>query len=512
MGIDEKRRSNVINSLMRGAGINFVAFVVRFLFIFIQSFLAVRLFGTDQFGVYIVAISAVNLLSYAGQLGFSRTVVRYVALYIERNEWCNISRFLQFMLAVTIVWSAAIGIGLNFATEYLQMLFSEVSLLNVLIVIGFAIPCLTLATLLGAFTQGFGVMQHKAIAIDMLAPALEVGLLIVFWHLGLQENGLMLSYTISLGVVCILLSFVTYRFLCMAKNKTIEGFSHEAVAIRPIIRFTAFAWVSLLLRHATRPVNIFVIGVLGTATMVGIYSVLERLVAVGAVFLMSINAMFAPLVSRLVEAEDYVQLGRMYALAARWSLCVCLPVFVMLAVYGEEILYLFGAEFVEGASALWYLAGAWIFSLSTGPADVILMMSGRSHYSAINQIIMVGIMVMLGIWLIPMWGLIGAVFGFAIATVVVNILRVLQVQMHLKIHPFGLPTTKVLVAGVFMLAILLILPTTMSAEFYGTWQGDVTIALIGLLVYLLVLVLLRLETEEFQALNVLRLRIQLIKN
>ena len=504
----KQSKPNMVGSLLRGTGINFIGLIFRFTFIFLQSFLAVRLYGADIFGTYILAISVVNLLSYAGQLGFSRTVVRYVGIYIAREEWGKIVTILRFMLILTVFWSILLGITLSLATGFIENAFSEVKLANLLIVIGLAIPCLTLATLLAAFTQGFGVMQYKVITLDMLAPCLEVVLLMLFWWMGYIESGLMLSYTFALMIVCVFLSYIAFRFVRGAQQRVRNHSDERAIAIWPIMRFTFYAWLSLLLRHATRPLNILVIGALGTATMVGVYSVLERLVAVGVVFLMSINSMLAPIVSRLVEEQDYQQLGRIYMLSARWSLVICVPFFIVLAVFGEKILLLFGSEFVEGASALWWLSGVWIFSLLTGPSDVILMMSGRSHYSAINQIIMLLVMLILGWWLIPVWGLSGAVWAFSISAVVVNLLRVLQVQASLQINPFGFATAKVLIAGVVMTSMLLVLPDDWGAEI--GWVKFLMAALVGISVYIAVLCALRLEREEVSVFNAMRKKFLLI--
>ena len=509
----KQSKPNMVGSLLRGTGINFIGLIFRFTFIFLQSYLAVRLYGADIFGTYILAISVVNLLSYAGQLGFSRTVVRYVGIYIAREEWGKIVTFLKFMLVLTVFWSILLGITLNFANGFIESVFSEVKIANLLIIIGLAIPCLTLATLLASFTQGFGVMQYKVITLDMLAPSLEVALLMLFWHLSYFETGLVLSYTCSLLIVCLILCFITVKFIRRVQRNILGTDTNHKIEVQPIVRFSFYAWLSLILRHATRPVNIFLIGALGTATMVGIFSVLERLVAVGVVFLMSINSMLAPMVSRLVENGDYKQLARIYVLAARWSLAICLPFFVVLAVFGDRILGLFGPEFVSGALALWCLAGAWVFSLLTGPAEVILMMSGRSHFSAINQIIMLALILSLGWLLIPTWGLMGAVSAFAVATVVVNLLRVTQVQIHLGINPFGMPTTKVLIAGSVMFVLLRSI-TSISADSLLTseWVIISVSMLSGVLAYFVVLIVLGIEDEETKAAHVVakRLRSKLI--
>jgi O-antigen/teichoic acid export membrane protein len=389
--------------------------------------------------------------------------------------------------------------------------FGELALVSSFRILAFAVPAFTLAALLAAFTQGFQRMEYKVIAQDIVRPAVEVlGLVVLAW-LGARQLGLSIAYTLAVVFSGGLLIY----FASLDLRKLARAFPNspsvpQRTLVRPVLGFALPVWAVNLLVNVRGRATVLMLGVLGTSAMVGVFSVLERLTALGMTMLVSLNFMLGPMVADLVERQQIGELSRLYKLSTRWMLTLSLPFFLILGFFGVEILKLFGPEFVDGSSVLWYLVAAMIFDVATGSCGVILMMSGHPHYSAINEAIMLITVVVLNLLLIPRYELLGAVWAVALGRGLVNVLRVIQVWWHLRIQPYSWSITKVAAASL-----------TMSGVLWG-WRTYVLQAdssppalllggMVALLVFGVVVLMLGLEDNEVELLRTLRKRLVPIK-
>ena len=483
-------------ALARGTGVNLIGFAARILFVLLHSFLAARLFGAEAYGVYSVGIASVALLCAIGQLGLDRTITRFVALYRAKGESRHVRSTLRVVLITSMPVSLALGVALSLGAEPMSALFGEPRLMLPFRLLGFAVPLLALANLLTAFTQGFQQMRPRVLALDMVGPGIEVIGLVVLSYLGAQQTGLSLAYVLSVATSGALL--VHYAGHCLRRSDAASAdrpTRHRTVSLKPLIVFAIPVLAVDVLMSATHRINILMLGALGTSAMVGIFSVLTRMTSLGATLLVSLNRMFSPVVAELVEQQRLAELSRLYKISTRWALLAGLPFYLLLGFLGHEILYLYGSEFVEGAAALWYLVGAGVFNVSTGSCGVILMMSGRPQYSAINQFIDLVLLIAASFLLIPRYGLLGAACASAVGGITVNSLRVVQVWWHLRIHPYSIALLKVAMAGVAM-------GITLWARQVVWGHGEGSLLTVGLwaagsiLVYAALLLFLRLEAEE----------------
>jgi O-antigen/teichoic acid export membrane protein len=117
-------------------------------------------------------------------------------------------------------------------------------------------------------------------------------------------------------------------------------------------------------------------------------------------------------------------------------------------VYPKELLSLFGHGFEVGASVTMVLAVGKLMDSATGPCGLMLNMSGRPALSLYDNVGVLILNVLLNIFLIPHYGIIGAAYAWAISLWVVNIFRVWQVWAVMHMVPFDISELKGLIASV----------------------------------------------------------------
>jgi O-antigen/teichoic acid export membrane protein len=124
-----------------------------------------------------------------------------------------------------------------------------------------------------------------------------------------------------------------------------------------------------------------------------------------------------------------------------------LPVFVLLLVFPDSLLAIFGREYEVGAMVTVLLAVGTLADVLSGPCGHMLMMSGRPQFAMANNIVALALNIGLNIWLIPRYGIVGAGVAWASSLIVINLSRVVQVYVTMGMLPFDRGMAKGVVAA-----------------------------------------------------------------
>jgi O-antigen/teichoic acid export membrane protein len=158
------------------------------------------------------------------------------------------------------------------------------------------------------------------------------------------------------------------------------------------------------------------------------------------------NGIFAPIIADLYNRGKHSELSQLFKTISKWTLLLTLPVFFTFVFAGPAILALFGRDFGEGWSVVVILGVCKLINISTGPAGLMLVMSGRPTIELINSGVLGLGNILLNVWLIPRYGALGAAMGTGLSMVFINLVRLIEVYHILHYHPFRFGTVKTLMA------------------------------------------------------------------
>jgi O-antigen/teichoic acid export membrane protein len=111
------------------------------------------------------------------------------------------------------------------------------------------------------------------------------------------------------------------------------------------------------------------------------------------------------------EEERYLSFIRE---TVRWTFWPTLAFAVLMAVFGKYFLMLFGPSFLEGEVLLWILGVGVVIRASVGAAESVLTMSGEQNACAVVYGASLVFNLFLNVWLIPLYGLVGAAVATSI--------------------------------------------------------------------------------------------------
>jgi len=437
----DPRGDREIVGMARGGGLNLVSSAFSHVADLGLSLLLARELGRSIVGVYWQSYAVLALLSLVAVSGTGSALTRYVAVYRAERDPGGVRGTVRLGLAVTIFVALLMGACLYGAAGWLaDQAFDDTRLASPLRAVAVTLPLFAFAHAALGATKGFKTMKPFALIHLVLEPSLRLSFAAVLLLRGAGLPGAMVALFVShLGAA--LTSAVALRRLM--------GRSAAAPKYRPrqLLGFSFVSWMATLATSGLTWADTILIGIFLSSSDVGVYNVATRLVVLASFVMLPINASFAPRIATLYQQGRADTLRRTYAAATSWIVRLSLPAFIIISLYPRELLSFFGPGFAVGAAVTVILAAGKFVDAGTGPCALMLNMSGRPVINMTNNIVVLVLNVILNIWLIPIYGIIGSAAAWAAALALVNLARVVQVRMIMGMLPFGAGMAKGLIAG-----------------------------------------------------------------
>jgi O-antigen/teichoic acid export membrane protein len=490
-------RSNMA-AVAKGSGFVFSGKLFMDAIRFVIGFALARLLGADQYGMYSLTLSAVNIAVGLSLLGLDDALLRFVAVMVGRKDEKAIWGSIQVGLGLAISLSVVTG-TLLFGYSYIvaEKIFHNISLAPLLQLAAVFIPVLSLTEMLAGTVKGFKRIDYSVIARSYFQPTLRLILIVILAFSGLDAYRAVFIFCLAeLAASGLLLYYLNREFRL---NRPLREATRD---FKGILEYSLPIWLSDMMVKFQGNIQAIALGALNTMTSVGIFSIARQITMVSGHFTSSLNVSSKPFLAQLYDQRDFKQLGQIYQTANKWAVMVQLPIFLIMFLFPITLLSIFGESYIEGAAALMVLAVADLLSVGTGMGGAFLEMTGYTKLKLVNSIIRLGMYIGVGLWLIPQYGVIGAAFSVLAGEGLVNILRVIEVYILFKLFPFNMGFIKPVIAagcaagGVLILGLWIPLQENLLNAFSGM--------MLLLMVYAAVTYLLGFSKEETFMLDGLR--------
>lgn len=436
-----------IGQIARGAGVGMGGNLINYAISYLFGILIARQVGADAFGLYTLGVTATNLISRFTLVGLDRGLMRFAAISRGRGEGAAVQRLIGLALLAGGAAGLAGGALFWFAPGLILSVFTEANqqaLGPLMPYFAFSVPALTLTSIAIAGTVAFRTIRYRALVVNVIQPIVK--LLLALLLLGIL-GAVALTPTIAFTLTQLLGTALALFFLWrLARGVPRIGGRSPGIG-RQLARFSLPLLFTNVLDYLNGRTEILVLGIYLAASASGIYSAAGRLAGLGLIVLTAFNAIFSPLISDLHARGQVESLATLYKLVARWIVAVAMPLFVIQIIFAPQLMALFGPDFVAGAAALRILSLGQLVNFATGSAGIMLIMSGRSDLTFLNSLITVALALALDFLLVPRYGLGGAAVAGALVIALINLLRLAQVWLLMRIHPFTLAFAKPFLAA-----------------------------------------------------------------
>jgi O-antigen/teichoic acid export membrane protein len=430
-GAVKDKGSNVV-AVAKGAGFLAGGRAFSFGMRLVTALILARLLGAEDYGLYILMVSIAFAVASVVSLGLDLAMERHIAVAGRREDPDLATGSLQVGIWGTLIpalLGAALLAGLADVIAHdimdepgLEPLLHLAAILSVLI-------CMT--TLMVAVMVGCKRIDQAALVDHVVQPVSRLIFILLLALVGMTSHlagvAMALSYVVAIGV---LLTLVNRRI-------PLAGLVRPARRdVTEIFAFAFPAWYAGVLRIVRTRIQPLLLGAVGSAVNVGVFSVVTSASALGQLAMLSVNGALRPTLAELHDSGDAREIGRLYATTTRWTLAASLPLFLFMVLAPESLLGLFGSTFESGATALVIAASAEVVNAGTGMCGTIIAMSGHNKLKVVNATVWMVVTVGANVVMIPLWGVIGAALAILVSTVMINVLRVVEVWVLMRILPW----------------------------------------------------------------------------
>jgi O-antigen/teichoic acid export membrane protein len=396
-------------ALARGGRINFLGFCVRLAARLPFLFIAGRIYGAEALGRFAYAILIVEFAAQLATLGLKRGLAQQLA-HTDKPHVC-------------ITWDAllvaAVGSALFMA---LLMLFPQAMFPNSKITgLEWLLP-ITITALAWSDIMLAALAYRNDVTSTVRARAIVEPIIIsaaaLAWAYISTRDGLIIAYVLSM-VGALVASIIPF----LKSYGMPRGWRPEPAALWKMARRNIPVAAADAVEWGSRRVDIAVLGLFFSPTVVGIYYVAQNVASLPAKLKTSFDPILGPVIARNLKEGDNLAVAKQVRQVGFWVIGAQLGVALALAIPGEAVMGLVGPAFVSGTAALVFLLAAEVVAAMAAVSEAALIYVARHRNMLISLAMLaleaglavVAILVMQRLELPVMWQATGPAIGLMLA-------------------------------------------------------------------------------------------------
>jgi O-antigen/teichoic acid export membrane protein len=494
-----------VGIVVRSASITFVGIAFSLVISFVSGFVVARVIGPAAFGIFNLSRTLCESATVFTKVGFDIGIVRYFGErqapeYKESN-----AIFLKMMLTVvsclTLIPILFIYFGGGILLE--KHVYQYVNFNIVMMIMILSIPFMSLTQVLGGVFRGRLQIRPRVIAEYFLQPASRLIIIVLLFVIGLKLwaviTGTVLSFVLSalyLLILCKMVFFADHTPSPSFELPQKELPWNDLIVVgKYSIIISLTVSVALLLQRT----DILMLGYFAPSEQVGQYSVIQMVVSLIPVFNSSLNQAVAPMLAGLYADGNIDEMRGLIHQHTRWVIIATLPLFLIIAFYGNIFIGIFGKGYVVNLPVITLLALAQLVIAVLSSAGFMLSMTGKHMYEFYTMLFALVCSVTLNYFFIPKYGILGAAIGTLFAVVLANMLRSIQVYKVHGIFPIGRGMIKPFLLGIATFSCVVLIAKYMDIQ-AGIPQAAI-ISIIFVLLYALLVTKFGLIEDDRLLLN-----------
>ncbi len=381
--------------------------VVMFSNYFIHIILA-RYLGIEAYGVFGVLMSLYLINRSFLNTGIPRTVTKFVSesTVLTHSFYVAVLKLQLFLATLFTLLYLVLAPAL---ASWLH----DSSLVNLIRFLGvMVIPLALLALYTSGYMNGLRIFKEQAI-ISLALPIFRVVLVLLFVFLGMGIFGALLGYFLSV-ICCLILFFIIWK----NPVQQIDSIESENSIFRKVFLFSLPITVSSLAFISIRNVNVlFVKSILNDNVSAGLYTAATTLSNIPFLLFMYLPFVLMPSVSRSIATQNLILTQKYIKQSLRWLMLLMFPVIALMAATSDQLLlFFYSSSFILAGAVLRLLVLSVAFLLVYGTLGSIIIGSGKPKVEMGITLFLLGVMILLNLYLIPRYGLVGAGYSSAITT------------------------------------------------------------------------------------------------
>lgn len=428
------KTANDIKKVAKGAGISFIGSIIgRFLWFACQVIIA-RFFGAEVFGLYVLGLVVLKVAALLSRAGLHSGAMRFVSIYRKTDPGKVKGTIISALLISLIIGISLGGIVFVSAGFISVNMFHNHALTDIIKTFALCVPFMASMMVVAVASRGFHTVKYLVYTKDIIQPSVNILLIAVFILSGYGIFGVIIAFVIS-HIIALFAGFYFITRQCSAiKARKVK----PVYETKKLLKYSAPLLFSGFLGFFIAWTDTIMLGSMMSTVEVGFYRAASQIPIFLMLFLSASNSIYAPTVAELHHKGQKERMEKIFKSTTRLVFLCSAPAALLLAFSAKEIMVIYGASFIEiGSFVLVFLTIAQFVNCITGGVTLTLNMTGKQNIDLVNTVGMVVINIILNYFFILAYGAIGAAIATCISIAVINLVRLLEVYIIYKIHPYN---------------------------------------------------------------------------
>jgi O-antigen/teichoic acid export membrane protein len=412
------------------------------------EFILARGLGPLAYGVYALAWRISQLLVRVVTFGSVPTLQRFLP---STNDSSEQSRLTGLAYATTVAFGALIALLVWLTAPWINdHTVSHPDFPLTLGLFGTLVGLVGLLMVTAAIFRAIGSARGEVLFNKLLRPGARLVGAVVALSLGFSVVGV--TGTIVVCTVAFVVVGVPVSIRVTGIAPTLRGIRGE---VRRFYNHAGPVAMSSLGKIFQNRIDLIMVGAMLTAVSAGVYNVVLVLVSIAWIPLRSYNQLLPPVASDLYSSGRIDVLNHVYTSVTRQVVTAVLPFLALFAVFGEQLLGVFGSTYTAGYEPLLVYLGGVFVGHAVGATGWLLIMTDHQYARMALDWLLATLNIVLTYLFVRQFGLVGAALGTSLAIAVQNSLQVLLLRRFEGLWPFDRTFLTPLGAGAVMAAVML---------------------------------------------------------
>ena len=438
--------------IAKGAGANFLGFIIRLGSRLPFLIIAVALFGAELYGRYNYTITTIEICAAFATFGFKRSLFKF----IHDKEYAGKYTLEQVMISAllcSLIVGAIFTIIIIASAGLLAALFDYPEMVTGLRTLAPMVMIITALDVILAGTRATRKMRYEVVSRSIVEPYVLLFAMLGLYYAGFDTYGLLIAYSIALIAALI---YAIWGFCDLYTfSKSIRARPNFKL-MKNLLSFsgpTAFHDLALLIFMR---MDIFAVKFFFSEAILGVYTIAQQFATSVEKIYQSFYPILAPVMAKNLVEKDFKTVENQMIMVARWilmvqSLLVILCVFYGVAIF-EAVLPESSGDIMPilGASVLFFLMLGETINGGFGMADLPIIYRSPFFNPAIS-LIMIPLYVIFAYCFTQYTGFgpVGIAIALCLTYFVMNTIRVLIIN-----RLFGINMVSIRIVKVFLAALI----------------------------------------------------------
>ncbi len=416
------------DALRRGALVNLLGLAAKLVFP-LYFVLATWMFGPSVVGLFLLASFVLEVGISAVSSGFNDAVIVYGSHHSDRDEDADhlyriLGNGVGVPLAAGLLLMAAMLLG---AEPFCDAVYPDRPTLPGLLKVGaLSLPLIALSQIAIAATKAKMHMEYDALINGLVKPFALLGFSVVAWLLGADALGLMWAHTAT----WVLLTGLALRGF--GRHFDVRRTVAATLRFRPdrqVLEFAVPQSLNMTFNRYLTRLDVMMLAYFGYGDeRVAFYATGALLTSHIREVKLIFSQALAPVAARHHGAGATAEFEAVLGRVSRWTTTLAVPLLLLALVLRDDLLVLVDPSYVGDTVFMAVLLLPPFLSCAFGLAGNSIVFTGHSRWNLLNSLLVAGLNTVFNLWLIPLYGLLGAALATALAASLVATLQIVELR------------------------------------------------------------------------------------